>query len=441
MRARRGSALPCTAGIGSILVLAAAGAVGCKAGGGAGADQHLVAVDAAPVASAAVGAAAVDAQAPPAVSSAAAATSATPAGSTSALAVGDGGAARCRVVRGPVELPVRSPVVLAARGDGVEAVLNDDGRPRTVAFPLGPLPPASAPAATRESADGGTLAGYGVACGLAGEHVFCPDRTGAVHRTGRDGSGDRVVASSRSGSRIGAAALGSHAALAYLASRQTSEGWVSEAWLAVDDEAPVRLSEDGSGATSIVLAPRGSAVVAASVDARTALTALHVRPVTFEAHAKLGEDVVVFVGGPGDRRMTPSMVLPGSGPAWALLPIAKDAVTFGMAQVRVDEPAKVDEPVSWSMYPNGLDPAPVAASVHGATAWVARVRPKGAEVGSARLLELGTLSPEGVFTAKDVLADAGGKTSDLTLLADAHGGVWVAWVDGAGSWLERVACK
>ena len=310
---------------------------------------------------------------------------------------------------------MRSPVVLAARGDTVEAVLNDDGKPRTVGFPVGPLPAAGAPAPVREGAEGGTLAGYGVTCGVAGEHVFCPDRTGAVHRTGHDGSGDRVVASSRTGSRIGAAALGSHAALAYLASRQTTEGWVSEAWLAVDDEAPVRLSEDGSGATSIVLAPRGPAIVAASVDARTALTALHVRPVTFEGHAKLGEDVVVFVGGPGERRMTPAVVVPASGPAWALLPTAKDVAVFGMAEVRVDDPAKVDEPVSWSTYPNGLDPAPVAASVHGAMAWVARVRPKGAEVGSARLLELGTLSPEGVFTAKDVLPDASGKTTDVAL--------------------------
>ena len=36
-------------------------------------------------------------------------------------------------------------VVLAARGDTVEAVLNDDGKPRTVGFPVVPLPVAGAP--------------------------------------------------------------------------------------------------------------------------------------------------------------------------------------------------------------------------------------------------------------------------------------------------------
>ena len=104
---------------------------------------------------------------------------------------------------------------------------------------------------------------------LAGDHVFCADRTGAVHRTSRDGAGDCLVASSRTGSRIAAAALGgSHTALGYLASRQTSEGWVSEAWLAVDDEAPVRLSEDGERRD--VARPRPAERLGARLDRRRA---------------------------------------------------------------------------------------------------------------------------------------------------------------------------
>ena len=216
---------------------------------------------------------------------------------------------------------------------------------------------------------------------------------------------------------------------------------MSEAWLAVDDEAPVRLSEDGSGATSITLAARGPSVLAVSADVRSALTALHVRPVTFETRARLGEDIVVFVGGPGERRTTPTIAIPETGPAWALLPLAKDVADFGVAHVRVDDPPKVDSPVVWSMYPNGLDPSPVAASVRGATTWIARVRPRSAGPGAQRLLELGTLSAEGTFAARDVLPDASGKTTAVNLLADSQGALWVAWVDGTGSWLERVACR
>jgi hypothetical protein len=319
-------------------------------------------------------------------------------------------------------------------------VLNDNGRPRTSSFAAS-LPSTSAPAAMREAAEGGSVAGYPVACAASAEHLFCSDRAGAVHRTTWEGAGDTLVASSRSGSRISAATLaGNHTALGYLASRQISEGWVSEAWLAVDDDAPVRLSDEGSGATSLALAPRKATVLALMVDARAALTALHVRPVTFDGHARLGEDVVVFVGGPGDRRSAATMALPSSGSAWALLPIARDIGTFGMAVVQVEEPARVDEPVLWSMYPNGLDPAPVASVVDGAKTWVARARPQSPEPGAVRVLELGTVDPGGAFAPHDLLATAS-KLTDVALAADRHGALWVAWVDVAGSWLERVVCR
>jgi hypothetical protein len=354
----------------------------------------------------------------------------------------DGGATACRVLRGPIELPVRSPAALAVRGESVEVVLNDDGKPRTSSFMATPIAEsASTTPVAREPAEAGAAPGYAVACALSADRVFCADRTGAVHRTTREGGGDRLVASSRSGSRIAAAPLaGAHSALGYLASRQTSEGWVSEAWLAVDDEVPVRLSEDGSGATSLVLAPRKGSVVALAVDARAALTALHVRPVTFEGHAVLGEDAVVFVGGPGDHRTAGALALPPSGPGWALLPIARDIGSFGMALVRLDEPVHVDEPVVWSMYPNGLDPAAVASATEAGKTWVARVRPQGPELGSTRVLEMGTITLEGAFAVRDIVASSG-KMTDVALVADAQGALWVAWLDASGSWLERMACR
>ncbi|HLK36546.1 MAG TPA: hypothetical protein VKU41_07315, partial [Polyangiaceae bacterium] len=251
---------------------------------------------------------------------------------------------------------------------------------------------------------------------------------------------DRVVASSRSGTPIAAAALaGSHAALAYLASRKTTEGWVSEAWLACDDDPPQRLSEDGSGATAVAMVPRAPALLALIVDARAALTALHARPVRYEQRLSLGEDAVVFVGGPGDHRTRAALAVPKDGPSWALLPIAKDVGSFGLATVRVDDPPRVDEPVVWSMYPNGLDPAPVAA-VSAAHAWVARVRPRESEPGSQKMLELGEIDAAGAFVARDPIPTLGAP-SDVAMVADAQGALWVSWLDPSGSWLERLACR
>ena len=263
-----------------------------------------------------------------------------------------------------------------------------------------------------------------------------------MHRLTLHADGDdRIVASGRSGARIAAGIVGgSRPALAYLASRQTSEGWVSEAWIEVGDDAPVRLSEDGSGATSVAFAQRAAGLLAVLVDARSALTALHARPVTYDGAVKLGEDAVVFVGGPGDRRTGAAAALPPTGPGWALLPIARDIGVFGLAVVRVEDPPRVDEPTVWSTYPNGLDPAPVAAALDHGHTWVARIRPESASGGAPRLLELGELHADGMFEPVELVGTRAFPT-DVALTADAQGALWMAWVDVAGSWGERLACR
>ena len=375
----------------------------------------------------------------PSVSSVAASASATSAVIRSA----DGSAGLCRPVRGPVELPVRAPATLAVRGDRVDAVIDDDGRPRVTSFvapPFAPSAPVSAPPA-REPADGIVPRGLRLQCATVGEVAFCPDRTGAIHRSGLAGDGDRIVASGRMGARVAASALaGAHTALAYLASRQTTEGWVSEAWLEVDDEPPLRLSEDGSGATAVDLAARGGSLIALSIDARAALTAMHARPVAYDGGARLGEDAVIFVGGPGDRQTAGILAVPAAGVGWAMLPIARDIADFGLAIVRLDDPPRVDEPTVWSIYPNGLDPAPLAAAVRGGGAWVARVRPGAAEPGSPHVLELGEVAADGTFTARDLVPTAD-LPSDVSLAVGSHGDLWLAWVDSSGSWVERLTCR
>ncbi len=355
----------------------------------------------------------------------------------------------CRVLRGPIELPVRGPAELVPTADGVDVVLNEDGHPRIVAFSAPSWPGSGAvPAASVEGLDAGSLArasGVTVPCAAGGPYLFCPDRSGAVHRTSRAGDGDRIVASGRARTRVAATTVGGvHAALAYLASRQTSEGWVSEAWLAVDDEVPLRLSEDGSGATAVTVAPRGPSFLALIVDARAALTAMHVRPVTYDQGARLGEDVVVFVGGPGDRRTAAELAVPATGPSLALLPIARDLADFGLALVTVEDPPQVDEPVTWSMYANGLDPAPVAAAVGASRAWVALVRPQSAVPKAPQTLELGEVEEmnlkRGSFHARTTVTVTTA-ASDVDLTLDAQGALWVTWLDASGSWLERVWCK
>jgi hypothetical protein len=314
-------------------------------------------------------------------------------------------------------------------------VLNDDGRPRVVAFPAGSAREGPQTAAV-------TVArALRVPCAVAGDVAFCPDRTGEVRRSKLAGGEAKSIASSRAGSRIAASRIGATPVVAYLASRQTSEGWVREAWITTEEGRPQRLSEDGSGATFAALSARGSSVLALTVDSRVALTAMHAREIRFDKDLRLGEDVVVFVGGPGAPRSEAALAVFPSSVAYALLPIERDILSFGLAIVKLDEPLRVDEPVSWSVYADGLDPAPVATAWAGDRMFVARVRPRAAGPGAPRDIEIGELSSGGAFSVRQTIVHASdGGPTDVALSVDPRGTLWLAWLDSAGSWIERLAC-
>jgi len=358
--------------------------------------------------------------------------------SSTKVAPPEAGASVCRSLGGPVQVSRRGASTLAVRGDEVVAVLNEDGHPALARFRVAPLapgpliwvPPPNAP--TRAQS---------VPCAVTGDLAFCPDRTGIVRRSTLAGADSQWTASAVAGTRVSAArAPGSSAVLVYLARRQTSEGWVTEAWVVAEEGRPERLSEDGSGATSAALAARGSSLLAVTVDSRVALTAMHAREVRCDHGLQLSEDVVTFVGGPGAPGTAAALALfPSSSAGWALLPIAQDVSSFGVAAVRLDAPPQVDEPVLWSPYPDGLDPAAIATVAVGSRIWVARVRPRERGLGAPRLLEVGELATDGSFAGKHIVAGADGAT-DVALASDSRGALWIAWLDASGSWVERLGC-
>jgi hypothetical protein len=343
----------------------------------------------------------------------------------------------CRVTAGPIELPRMSPPCLDPKGDEVVVVLNGNGHPRFLPFAAGaqssmPLRSGGAPD------EGGKRTSLPCAC--AGDVVYCPSGDGAVYRTrGASSAADLVVAASRPGSRVQAVTFaGSHVALGYLANKKTTEGWVTEAWLSVDDGAPIRLSDEGSGATAIALAPRGDGALALTVDARAALSALHAREIVYGGQVRLGEDTVVFVGGPVDGHTRPAIVAGAGLEGWAFLPLAKDIATFGVVGVRLEAPPKTDEPFVWSLYPDGLDPACVAAVETSSGTWLARARPERKGLDSPHLIEVGRWTPDGFSAA--VAIPTRGVPRELTLAVDFKGALWIGWMDPYGSSLERLGC-
>jgi hypothetical protein len=99
------------------------------------------------------------------------------------------------------------------------------------------------------------------------------------------------------------------------------------------------------------------------------------------------------------------------------------------------DPLKDDVGATWSLYPNGLDPAPIGASLDG---WVARVRPREKAPGSKKVLELGRIDEKGAFTSLGLIADK--PITDIALASDARKGVWIMYGDASATFLERRVC-
>lgn len=352
----------------------------------------------------------------------------------------------CTLLRGPIQLALTGAPTLWMDDDAgpdvdPRIIFNRQGSPRRVTLP----PPLKVEAtkatgkkperlALGEPAERATAPG----CASAGGFLFCMSADGALHRTTLAGEGDTVIGSGRAGASIAASVIGpGHTVAAYLVDRKTTEGIVTMAFAALDDGPPVQLSEDGSGATFVALAPRADQVVAMYIDARRALTPLHARVLSVKAgKLELDRDAVLFVGEGTEGRTSGAMVVGPSGPAYGLLPIFKDTTTFGLASIRIDERPRDDAEVTWSPYPGGLDSAPVAATSGVSPMRVLRVLPTSSEPKARKALELGEIEPHGAWKPLCVVAERG-SFNDVGLLADRFGTLWITYTDGDGTWIER----
>lgn len=362
----------------------------------------------------------------------------------------DAGPSACRLAYGPAEQPFRGPAAMVTSATELKLVANDGGKPRVFPVPLSPPPPASAPAAAPPKPSTFHAMRW-PPCEMAGRWAYCQAAGGNVYRTTLGATDTKLVTKSQPSTRIAAAPLGpDHAIVATLDARRTSEGVMMQAFVTLDDGETQRLSEDGAGATVLRVVPRGNGAVALYLDARTAMVPVHARPLSMKgANLALGDDAVVFVGGPPERgiELTPA----GAGRSlFALIAMSHETSDFGMAAIPIAEAPKEDVQPIWSPYPNGLDPAPIGATLAaagdavdggsaGGTAWVARVRPSDREVGAPRSLELGRVDGAGAFTSFGSIS-SGKRITDIAMTTDAYGSIWILYGDTNATWLERRVC-
>jgi hypothetical protein len=356
---------------------------------------------------------------------------------------GEAGTSSCRLAYGPAEQPFRGPATLTVEGNQLDLIANEGGRPHVFNVPIGPkkgkleTPPKPA-----------TYLGMRwPPCELAGKFVYCTEPGGSITR-GLLGSTDFKKipnAKVRNNTRLAAALLDpEHSVVTWLETRETTEGKMLKAFASLDLSEPVRLSEDGAGATSIRFLPRKAGAMAVYIDTRTNQVPVHARPVSFKENAlSLGTDVVLTVGGVPERGLDFEVAYTGQR-NFALIPMPSGITDFGMATVGVDDPPKEDISIEWSLYPNGLDPAPLGTAPMNvgdktAGAWVVRTRPRERSAGSPRILELGKIDGLGNYISFGEIAP-GKSVTDISLVEDSPGSVWILYGDSTVTTLERRVC-
>ena len=343
-------------------------------------------------------------------------------------AIGDAGALACQLMSGPEKLSRPGPYAIVTRMGFVDFYGRDGDKPALA----GSVRVEARATTTAVSSAPGSCAG-------AGTFVFCTNSAGEIRRykTSPAVEADNFVARARPGALISAALVNGHTVVAYLRERMTSEGNTSEAFVESDDGTETRLSEDGAGATSVALAPRGEGAVAVYVDGHRGMAPVHARTLTVAPKLALGKDAVLFVAGTAETNTRATLGVKNRT-AYALLPVAHD-IAFGLASVKIDGEPATDAPTTWSDYPNGLDPAPIAATADGALI-VARVRPSAPQFGSPRVLELGTIDDKGAFAAYG-LFPATGSVTGVAIASDGATGAAMAYTDATGGQAVRVSCR
>jgi hypothetical protein len=268
--------------------------------------------------------------------------------------------------------------------------------------------------------------------GVSKTHAYWVSK-GRVLQRPLDGGDTRVLATdARDGTRV--AVAGSPDIVAYVTRAEGKQDSVAR--LLLPDGRRLELTPEGSAASSVSLTNMGEDVMVSYIDGRSGMTPMHAR----RLHTKTGTldpDVVVWVSGATQGLTELSSVGSAEG-AWLLLPVERDASHFGLATLAVAANPKMDPPLRWRTYENGLDRAPARGlPLCGATVGV-YVRPATATPGSDQELVLSELTLDEVAES-EVLATARG-FADVSLYPLPEGAV-LSYVADRRTWARLIRCK
>lgn len=201
------------------------------------------------------------------------------------------------------------------------------------------------------------------------------------------------------------------------------------------------LTDDLGSSHSVALAATPQGLSAVFLEARTGISSVHVRQITFSERREptLGEDRIVWVGGPA-QPTTELFVLPNDVPrVRGFLTLERDVTHFGLAGLDIPLSLDAELPVEpdWLAYPNGIQPAPFALARVCGRAVVALARPSSPVPHAPQ--ELVLLDLDRAQASQPVLLARSRAFFDISLVA-LEGGALLGYVADHRTWARTIRC-
>lgn len=288
----------------------------------------------------------------------------------------------------------------------------------------------------REQSD---FAKYGRGPAFAGNYAYWIAGSSLYRRSLKGGGAPEPLAKdAREGTRVAAELVGKEkkAVVAYIA--QSGEDLVARLWL--EGGKRLLLTPEGSQATSVNLIPSGDDLLAIILEGRTSMSPIHARRLLVRGKMpRMSDDVVVWVG-PPSQPLSEMVSLPvAKGDAMSFVALERTVTDFGLAYFRIDEDPHMDVNVEWLAYPNGINPAPVAAGrACGGQSIVAFARPSEARPHAPQELRVARLSGTALEPSEVV---ARSRAFNNISVAPVKGGALLSWTADWRTWARTIFCK
>jgi hypothetical protein len=280
------------------------------------------------------------------------------------------------------------------------------------------------------------FAKYGRGPAITENRAYWTNLRGQLLRAPLEGATEpEVVADKVSvGARVSALRVGKRDVVAFV--RELEERRESLLWSSTGEL--LSLTPDSLTATSVTLVPSGTTPLALTLEGRTSMSPVHARIVRIAPQrVSLEDDQVIWVG-PGSEPLTELAAVPtGPGEALALLATARTITDFGLGHFHVTQALATVDDVRWLPYPNGIDPAPVAASVVCGAARVFYARPSDARPRSPQELHVAPIQG-GQITGSEVLARS--RAFNDISVAPRPGGAVLTWTADRRTWAMTLGC-